>query len=210
MPRELKVVDISAENNQETLDNDEVTEIPNEEKSIENEPAETVNEIIQESPLDINEEEVKAPVLQRCASQVKLTPNAIIAPPNTPNAKTKTSHLIQCPRCSRWMTEKTLKFAHEKTCKAKAEVYIPKTLQNKKKKANEIVGTVKQAIERIEQEKEVKRPKDIFKPVRQASQPPVHSLEPIQERVPLYSDLRRERIEQHKNKMTHVFEKAFN
>ena len=48
------------------------------------------------------------------------------------------------------------------------------------------------------------------KPVRQASQPPVHTLEPIQERVPLYSDLRRERIEQHKNKMTHVFEKAFN
>ena len=108
------------------------------------------------------------------------------------------------------MTEKTLRFAHEKTCKEKAEVYIPKTLQNKKNKAKEIVGTVKQAIEIIEQEKEVKRPKDIFKPVRQTSQPPVHTLEPIQERVPLYSDLRRERIEQHKNKMTHVFEKAFN
>ena len=108
------------------------------------------------------------------------------------------------------MTEKTLKFAHEKTCKAKAEVYIPKTLQNKKNKAKEIVGTVKEAIEIIEQEKEVKRPKDIFKAVRQTSQPPAHQLEPIQERVPLYSDLRRERIEQHKNKMTHVFEKAFN
>ena len=116
------------------------------------------------------------------------------------------------------MTEKTLRFAHEKTCKEKAEVYIPKTLQNKKNKAKEIVGTVKQAIEIIEQEKEVKRPKDIFKPVkqtlqppvRQSSQPPAHRLEPIQERVPLYNDLRRERIEQHNNKMTHVFEKAFN
>ena len=108
------------------------------------------------------------------------------------------------------MTEKTLKFAHEKTCKAKAEVYIPKTLQNKKNKAKEIVGTVKEAIGIIEQGKVVKRPKDIFKSVGQTSQPPAHQLEPIQERVPLYSDLRRERIEQHKNKMTHVFEKAFN
>ena len=56
MPRKLKVVDTSTENNQETLDNDEVAETPNEEKPIENEPAETVNEIIQET---INEEEVK-------------------------------------------------------------------------------------------------------------------------------------------------------
>ena len=207
MPKKIKVVDISTENNQETLNNDETTETPNEEKLIENEPVETVNETIQETiqEEEVKEEtEVKEPVLQRCASQVKLTP------PNTPNTKIKTQELVQCPRCNRWMTEKTLRFAHEKTCKEKAEVYIPKTLQNKKNKAKEIVGTVKQAIEIIEQEKEVKRPKDIFKPVRQTSQPPVHTLEPIQERVPLYSDLRRERIEQHKNKMTHVFEKAFN
>ena len=62
MPRKPKVVDISTENNQETLDNDEVTETPNEDKiggsaaSIENEPVETVNETIQET---IIEEEVK-------------------------------------------------------------------------------------------------------------------------------------------------------
>ena len=59
MPRKLKVVDISTENNQETLDNDEVTETPIEEKPNENEPVETVNEIIQESPSGIIEEEVK-------------------------------------------------------------------------------------------------------------------------------------------------------
>ena len=71
MPRKLKVVDISTENNQETLDNDETTETPNEEKLIENDngsgrpiethkvgfiPVETVNETIQET---IQEEEVK-------------------------------------------------------------------------------------------------------------------------------------------------------
>ena len=62
MPGKLKVVGISTENNQETLDNDETTETPNEEKLIENEPVETVNETIQESPLGIipsREEEVK-------------------------------------------------------------------------------------------------------------------------------------------------------
>ena len=197
MPRKLKVVDISTENNQETLDNDVVAEISNEEKLIENEPVETVNETIQET---INEEEVK---------EVK-EPEPVKEEIKEPTRKIKTSELVQCPRCNRWVTEKTLKFAHEKTCKEKADVYIPKTLQNKKKKANEIAGVVKEAIDIIEQEKESKRPRDIFKPVRQASQPPVHSLEPIQERVPLYSDLRRERIEKHNNKMTHVFQKAFN
>ena len=200
MPRKLKVVDISTENNQETLDNDEVTETPNEEKLIENEPVETVNEIIQETIIEEEEKE---------ETEVK-EPEPVKEEIKEPTKKIKTQELVQCPRCNRWMTEKTLKFAHEKTCKAKAEVYIPKTLQNKKNKAKEIVGTVKEAIEIIEQEKVVKRPKDIFKAVRQTSQPPAHQLEPIQERVPLYTDLRRERIEQHKNKMTHVFEKAFN
>ena len=202
MPRKLKVVDISTENNQETLDNDEVTETPIEEKPNENEPDETVNEIIQET---INEEEVKEETEVKEPEPVEEEKTK-----SEPTKKIKTQELVQCPRCNRWMTEKTLKFAHEKTCKAKAEVYIPKTLQNKKNKAKEIVGTVKEAIEIIEQEKVVKRPKDIFKSVRQTSQPPAHQLEPIQERVPLYTDLRRERIEQHKNKMTHVFEKAFN
>ena len=208
MPRKLKVVDIGTENNQEPLDNDEVTETPIEEKPNENEPVETVNEIIQESPLGTipsREEEVKKETEVKESEPVEEEKTK-----SEPTKKIKTQELVQCPRCNRWMTEKTLKFAHEKTCKAKAEVYIPKTLQNKKNKAKEIVGTVKEAIEIIEQEKEVKRPKDIFKSVRQTSQPPAHQLEPIQERVPLYTDLRRERIEQHKNKMTHVFEKAFN
>ncbi len=45
------------------------------------------------------------------------------------------------------MTEKTLKFTHDEVCKEKHDVYIPKTLQNKRGKATEIVGTVKQALE---------------------------------------------------------------
>ena len=105
-------------------------------------------------------------------------------------------------------------------CKEKADVYIPKTLQNKRNKANEIVGTVKQALEIIEKEKQSKQPKIIEKPkeiieekqqiIRQSSEKLIQRLEPIQERTPLYSDLRRERIEKHNSKMTSIFRSAFN
>ena len=112
-------------------------------------------------------------------------------------------------------------------CKEKADVYIPKTLQNKRNKANEIVGTVKQALEIIEKEKQskqpkviekpqeiIERPQDILKPVkqiiRQSSEKTIQRLEPISERTPLYSDLRRERIQKHNSKMTSIFRNAFN
>ena len=111
-------------------------------------------------------------------------------------------------------------------CKEKADVYIPKTLQNNKNKATEIVGTVKQALEIIEKEKQskqskiieepkeiIERPQDILKPVkqiiRQSSEKLIQRLEPIQERTPLYSDLRKERIEKHNMKMSSLFTKAF-
>ena len=112
---------------------------------------------------------------------------------------------------------KTLKFTHDKVCKEKHDVYIPKTLQNKKNKAQEIVGTVKQALEIIEKEKQPKQPKEIIeeKPqqiIRQSSEKLIQRLEPIQERVeklPLYNDLRRERIQKHNMKMTSTFQRAF-
>ena len=118
------------------------------------------------------------------------------------------------------MTEKTLKFTHDKVCKEKQDVYIPKTLQNKRNKAQEIVGTVKQALEIIEKEKQPNEPKIIEKPkeiieekpqiIRQSSEKIIQRLEPIQERTPLYSDLRRERIQKHNMKMSSRFSKAFN
>ena len=212
MPRKIKVVDIN-QNITETSDNNDNVEtkpIQNEDVIEEKEPIiEPIAETIQNEPKDdIKEDD-------------------IIAPPNTPKTKIKTQELVKCPRCKRWMTEKTLKFTHDKVCKEKADVYIPKTLQNKKNKANEIVGTVKQALEIIEKEKEQKQPKeekskqiierpmDILKPqakqiIRQSSEQLIQRLEPIQERTPLYSDLRKERIEKHNMKMSSLFSKAFN
>ena len=209
MPRKIKVVDIN-QNITETTDNNDNVEtkpIQNEVKEEEKEPInETITETIQNEPKEDIKDDVK---------------DDVIAPPNTPKTKIKTQELIQCQRCKRWMTEKTLKFTHDKVCKEKADVYIPKTLQNKRNKAQEIVGTVKDALEIIEKEKQSKQPKVIEKPkaiieekpqqiIRQSSEKTIQRLEPIQERTPLYSDLRRERIEKHNNKMTSIFRSAFN
>ena len=209
MPRKIKVVDIN-QNITETIDNNDNIEtkpIQNEVKEEEKEPInETITETIQNEPKEDIKDDVK---------------DDVIAPPNTPKTKIKTQQLIQCQRCKRYMTEKTLKFTHDKVCKEKQDVYIPKTLQNKRNKAQEIVGTVKDALEIIEKEKQSKQPKVIEKPkeiieekpqqiIRQSSEKTIQRLEPIQERTPLYSDLRRERIEKHNNKMTSIFRSAFN
>ena len=209
MPRKIKVVDIN-QNITETTDNNDNVEtkpIQNEDVIEEKEPIiEPIAETIQNEPKEDIKDDVK---------------DDVIAPPNTPKTKTKTQELIQCQRCKRWMTEKTLKFTHDKVCKEKADVYIPKTLQNKRNKAQEIVGTVKDALEIIEKEKQSKQPKVIEKPkeiieekpqqiIRQSSEKTIQRLEPIQERTPLYSDLRRERIEKHNSKMTSIFRSAFN
>ena len=213
MPRKIKVVDIN-QNITETSDNNDNIEtkpIQNEDVIEEKEPIiKPIAEPIQNEPKEEIKEEIK--------DKIK---DDVIAPPNTPKTKTKTQELIQCGRCKRWMTEKTLKFTHDKVCKEKADVYIPKTLQNKRNKAQEIVGTVKDALEIIEKEKQSKQPKIIEKPkeiieekpqqiIRQSSEKIIQRLEPISERTPLYGDLRRERIQKHNMKMTSIFQRAFN
>ena len=211
MPHKIKAVDIN-QNMTETTDNNDNVEtkpIQNEDVIEEKEPiTETITETIKNEPKEDIKDDIK---------------DDIIAPPNTPKTKIKTQELIQCLRCKRWMTQKTLSFSHDKVCKEKADVYIPKTLQNKKNKAQEIVGTVKDALEIIEKEKQSKQPKEqkviekpqhiIEKPqqiIRQSSEKLIQRLEPIQERTPLYSDLRKERIEKHNMKMSSIFSRAFN
>ena len=148
MPRKIKVVDIN-QNITETTDNNDNVET----KPIQNEPVEDIKEPITEPITETIKEEPKEDIKDDIKDDV-------IAPPNTPKTKTKTQELIQCQRCKRWMTQKTLSFTHDKVCKEKADVYIPKTLQNKRNKAQEIVGTVKDALEIIEKEKQSKQQKE--------------------------------------------------
>ena len=127
------------------------------------------------------------------------------------NDSTKIKSNLSCSFCA--SSEKDVNFLIEGDNAYICDICIDK--------ANEIVGTVKQALEIIEKEKQSKQPKVIEKPkaiieekpqqiIRQSSEKTIQRLEPIQERTPLYSDLRRERIEKHNSKMTSIFRSAFN
>ena len=73
--------------------------------------------------------------------------------------------------------------------------------------------TVKDALTILDNEKQYKQIKtsQTPKPVvtRQSSQPPIRQLEPIIERLPLYNDLRKERIAKQNVVMTNLFKNAF-
>ena len=117
MPRTIKVVDIN-QNKTETIDNNDNVET----KPIQNEDVIEEKEPIIEPITETIKEDVKEDIK-----------DDIIAPPNSPKkTKTKTQELIQCQRCKRWMTQKTLSFSHDKVCKEKHDVYIPRCIQNRK------------------------------------------------------------------------------
>ena len=97
MPRKIKVSDITPENNEKDPVNAEVEvvkelepiveeEVKQEEK-VEETPQETPQEIPQETPTEIVEEVTK----------------------------TRKQELKQCPKCKKWLTEKTLFYFHECT-----------------------------------------------------------------------------------------------
>ena len=97
MPRKIKVSDITPENNEKDLVNDEVEvvkelepiveEEDKQEEKVEETPQETPQEIPQETPTEIVEEVTK----------------------------TRKQELKQCPKCKKWLTAKTLFYFHECT-----------------------------------------------------------------------------------------------
>ena len=106
------------------------------------------------------------------------------------------------------MKQNTLDFHHNKICKARSEEYIPKALKNTQLKAQNIKHIVKEAITMIENEKPKKVEKtpntetvEKQQPTRVTSQPPIRKLETIQERIPTYADLRKEKMERKINTM---------
>ena len=134
-----------------------------------------------------------------------------IIPVITPiiNENVKVSHLVNCPRCNRKMTNRTLLYGHEKLCKKRDEVYIPKSIKKRHLRATDLVMTVKEALTIIEnekQEKQIKTPIETPKPVVPSHQP---IKQPIMASNPLHNDLRKERIVKHNAVMTNLFKKAF-
>lgn len=60
-----------------------------------------------------------------------------------------------------------------------------------------------------EQIKPIIEEKQPIMPIRTSSQPPIRRLDTIQERIPTYADIRRERIEKKNNNIHNIFMKAF-
>ena len=100
MPRKIKVLDITPENNENTPINDDV-EAVKETEQIEEKQEETIEE----------PQETITPEGQQTQEEVQETPTEIVEE----TTKTREQQLRQCPKCLKWLTPKTLRYFHECT-----------------------------------------------------------------------------------------------
>ena len=103
MPRKIKVLDITPENNENTPINDDVEAVK------ETEPIEEKQEKQEEKV-----EEIVTDPTQEKQEQIQETPTEIIDKEEE-TTKTREQQLRQCPKCLKWLTPKTLKYFHECT-----------------------------------------------------------------------------------------------
>ena len=188
MPRKLKVVNIESKQ----VDNDDIDN----NNSNNNETMEIKQEEIKQE--EIKPEEIKQEITEPIKEITDIE--------DIPKQKVKVSNLVACNKCGRYMKENTLKFHHEKVCKVTKEQYVPKALKNTQLKAENIKHIVKEAMNLIEREKpkkveKIENTEPIEKPIptRTTSQPPIRKLETIQERIPTYADLRKEKMDKKLN-----------
>ena len=99
MPRKIKVLDITHENNENTPINDDV-ETVKEPEQIEEKQEETI-------------EEPQETTTEQTQEQIQDTPTEIVDKEET--TKTREQQLRQCPKCQKWLTPKTLRYFHECT-----------------------------------------------------------------------------------------------
>ena len=100
MPRKIKVLDIIPENNENTPINDDAEAVKETESVIETETKseEKVEEIVTEPTQEKQE-------------QIQQTPTEIL----DETTSTRKQELVQCPKCMKFLTRKTLKYFHECT-----------------------------------------------------------------------------------------------
>ena len=184
MPKgKIKVLDIIPENNENTSINDDV-EAVQEPEQIEEKQEET-NEEPQETITEQKQEEVQE------------TPTEIVEE----TTKTRKQELVQCPKCMKFLTRKTLRYFHECT-------------------KNDTVKAKRRPHKKVIEVKNIEDPPPIpVKLVRQTNQ----SVEPSTPKLPKkidytppvevsYEDMRRDRIkqriQQRSIKMTSLFSNA--
>ena len=105
-PKKVKVVDVI------TNDNDNDNDVDNDENTVEDQP-----EVI-----EANTEELAIatptidtiPEQQESESTEEEAQSTVIGPPEEKNVRI--NELVECTKCGKKMTKKTLKYTHEKTC----------------------------------------------------------------------------------------------
>ena len=106
MPRKIKVVDVVTDNSDETATNNTVRQL--EPISEEDKQTDTV-EVLESN-------ETQNAVVQEKAEPTVEEAREVQDIEEVPKTKVRTNELHECPKCGKFMTLKTLKYTHEKTC----------------------------------------------------------------------------------------------
>ena len=195
MPRKIKVVDVVDSDNNEAVgesaqqpelvqENNEQTDTVDAPTNVEIQSAETKEEVKQTAETDKHVEEVG-------------------------KTKVRTNELHECPKCGKFMTLKTLKYTHEKTCGIVRETPPKKEKPAPKPRGRPKKENTPAEAEEVEVE-ETQPPKPAPQPPKPAPKlAPTLTPEPVKS----FEELRRERLRErvkHRSENIHkLFLQAF-
>ena len=192
MPRKVKVVDVVPDNNDTNTDNTVHELEPNPEENQQTDTKEQVED--NETQIEPVKEDVEKPTETDTKTEVSGTAEEQDIE-DLPKTKVRTNELHECPKCGKFMTLKTLKYTHEKTC----GVYQPPPKPPKPKPKPKGRPKKQIVVEKIEEQ-----------PVEQKKEAPVLAQS---EPVKSFEDMRRERlrqrVQQRTEKMHNLFLQAF-
>ena len=184
MPRKIKVVDVVPDNGYETAIDSEVQQLELVQEN--NEQTDTIDTPKND---EIQSVEIKEGVEQTAEIDKPVD--------EVPKTKIKTNELHECPKCGKFMTLKTLKYTHEKTCgivrepPPKKEKPAPKPRGRPKKESVQVEA---EDVEAEETQPPEPVPKVYFKP----HQPLPQLLKPVPTSTPgptkTFEEMRRERL----------------
>ena len=175
MPRKIKIVDLV---NDETNEKTEIDKI--DEKLME---TELIDEKIMETePIDKKLMETE-PIYEKLIEKVEMKTEE----PNQ-TTKVRTNQLHECAKCGKWMTLKTLKYIHDKTCNSN-NIEIP----DKKTPKKEVINKKSIVSENIKTPNLIEKKEEV--------------------RIKSFEELRqehlKERIKHRTQKMSNLFSHAF-
>ena len=197
MPRKIKVLDITPENNENTPINDDVEAVK------ETEPIEEKQEKQEEKV-----EEIVTDPTQEKQEQIQETPTEIIDKEEE-TTKTREQQLRQCPKCLKWLTPKTLKYFHEctKNDTVKAKRRPKKVIEVKDIEVKDIEDPPPMPVKLIRQTNQIVEQGEKF--LKSLNTNKIDYTPPVEVS---YEDMRRERIkqriQQRSVKMTSLFANA--